>query len=102
MLVLSEKRNKRQFLFNGNMKTRQTLLKSTWNWWSQQTRYKGSTVESKVEARKKFNLLAACQEDRSQYGWALVLKYEDKELASNEDDVKREKKLRRQWLQRHK
>ena len=62
---------------------------------------KGSTAESKVEVRKKFNLLAACQKNRLEYGWALVVEYKDNELASDEDDVKRIKRLRRQWLQRH-
>ena len=83
------------------MKTRQMLLKSTWKWWSQQTKYKRKYCRNQVEATIKFNLLAACQKDRAEHGWALVIKYEDNELASDEDDVKRVKRLRRQWLQRH-
>ena len=63
---------------------------------------KGSIADSKVEARKKFNLLAACQKNKTECGQALVVEYEDNRLISDEDDVKRVKRLRSQWLQRHK
>ena len=33
--------------------------------------------------------MAACQKDRSEYRWTLVVEYEDNKLASDEDNVKR-------------
>ena len=38
---------------------------------------------------KSLTFLAACQKDRLEYGWTLRVKYEDNELASDKDNVKR-------------
>ena len=66
---------------------------------------KEALQKTKDELGKGLKLLAGRQKrirlaDRSEYQWAVVDKYEDYELALDEDDTKRKRRLRRQWLRR--
>ena len=95
MLVFKKEANKRQFLFNNNVKDQIDTADKQLELVEPPNEVQREALQkAKVKLQKGRNLLAACQKrikltDRSEYGWTLVDEYEDDELASDEEDAKR-------------
>ena len=100
-LVFKKKGNKRQFLFNNNVKDQIDAIGKHLDLLEPATEAQRETLQkARDELDKGLTLLAGCQKriklaDCSEYGWAVVDEYEDDELASDEDDAKRIEKAKK-------
>ena len=100
-LVFRKKGNKKQFLFNDNMKDQIKAAGKQLDLLEPPVPgQKKSLEKAKKELQKGLVLLAGRQKrikmaDRSEFGWAAVDEYKDDELASDEDDAKKMEKAER-------